>query len=108
VATGLYSFNLFDVVSKSSHPFTTAVIASTGLAQHVRDIGPVHLYLVGTIGVASGGTNTGWAWTSGGVAVIPLRGGFSLMPCIRVLNSGVLAQGQAPQFMVGLAIGWKL
>lgn len=99
---GTYSFSLVDIISKSVTPFTTTTSISTGVAQHVRDIGKAHVFVTTTVGVASGGENVGYAWTGGGAVVFPLGRGWALMPNVRVLKSSLTDL----QLSYGLAVGF--
>jgi hypothetical protein len=100
---GLFSFNLVDVTSKTVKPFTVQTAISTGLAQHVRDIGPGRLFVTTTAGLAAGGENVGWAWSAGGAVAIPInKHGWTLLGSARVLKASI---GDF-QAIYGLAIGW--
>lgn len=104
LSAGTYTFSAFDVTSTTIHPFTTAVMPTTGLAQHMRDIGPISVFILGSVGVLSGGTNTGLAWTAGGVAWVPIGSkGFGLLPNLRVYNSAVTHRNE---IVVGVWLGW--
>ena len=105
-ASGTYSFTVLDIVSKTAHPFTTTIVTTTGLAQFTRNLGGASIYVLGTVGAASGGSNVGMAWTSGGLAWIPIsKGGFALMPNLRVISSSI-NQGKAFQLVAGIGLAW--
>ena len=99
---GTYSVTVVDVLSKSITPFETSVGISTGLAQHVRDIGPGRVFVVTTVRTLAGGENVGYLWTGGGGFAVGIGRGFSAMPILRVIKSS-LTDFQASY---GLVIGW--
>lgn len=102
IGEGLYSYSLVDVVSKTVRPFVATTSITTGLAQHVRSIGKIRVYISGTGGVAAGGENLGFSWSAGGAAVVPLGGGWKLLPGVRVIKSSITDF----QGVYSLMIGW--
>ncbi len=113
VSPGLYSFTLVDIFAQtalvkdatgaevSKYQITTA--PTTGLAQHLRDIGKVKVYVLGTIGAAAGGTQIGWAYSTGGAAYIGLGKGWCLIPNLRMMKSSLSGDYQG---IYGIMIGW--
>jgi hypothetical protein len=97
-----YSFTFMDVISKSWKPFTATTAVSTGVAQHVRTIGPARCFLVTTVGVAAGGDNVGYVWTGGGAFAIPIGKSFTMLPNVRVLKSSL----SDFQYIAGIMIGF--
>jgi hypothetical protein len=90
IGTSLYSFTLMDVLPKSTQTATAMVSITTGLGQKIREIGPVKIFLVASIGGAAGGQDIGWSYSTGGCLIIPLgKGGISLMPNFRALKTSI-------------------
>jgi hypothetical protein len=111
VSAGLYSFTIVDIFAQSNAPdpavpnapkFTITTAPTTGVAQHVRDVGPVKLFVIATVGGAAGGTHVGWSYTTGGAAIIPVTKNFSAILNFRALKSSL---GDV-QGIYGVAIGW--
>jgi len=97
-----YSFSFVDVISKCRRPFTVTTAVSTGLAQHIRTIGPARVFLVTTVGVAAGGDNVGYIWTGGGAVAFPIGKSFTILPNVRVLKSSL----SDVQYIGGIMIGF--
>jgi hypothetical protein len=102
IAPGTYSFSAVDLTSKSVRPFILQTATTTGVARHVRDVGSARVFAIGTAGMAAGGENLGGAFSAGGAAVFPLRGGWCAMVTARILETSIAER----QYAVGLAIGW--
>jgi len=102
IAPGTYSFSAVDLTSKSVRPFVLQTATTTGLARHIRDMGPARVFAVGTAGLAAGGENLGGAFSAGGAAVFPLRAGWCAIISARVIDTSIADR----QYAVGLAIGW--
>ena len=102
IAPGTYSFSAVDLTSKSVRPFVLQSATTTGLARHIRDMGPARVFAVGTAGLAAGGENLGGAFSAGGAAVFPLRAGWCAIISARVIDTSIADR----QYAVGLAIGW--
>ena len=102
ITAGTYSFTLMDITSKQVRPFVPMATFTSGIAQHVRDLGPAKIFWVGTVGVSAGGNNVGWTWTTGGAVSFALGKGWVVMPCVRVLKSSV----SEFQGVAGLIFGW--
>jgi hypothetical protein len=97
-----YSFSLVDIFPNSFRPFRVTNAYTTGVGQRVRAINGVPIFAVGSIGAATAADNTGWAWTAGGLAAIPIGRGFSILPNLRILKSSVSEY----QYAVGVMVGW--
>lgn len=108
ISQGLYSFNLIDITPVYDSMArlgvkTLTMNATSGLAQHLRDIGPARVYIVATAGLGSSSEATGFAYSAGGAAVIPIGArGWCLMPNLRVLKN-TQTDFQA---IYGVAVGW--
>jgi hypothetical protein len=103
--TGTYAFTVVDALPISVKPFTVSTSIGAGIAQKVFTIGKVNFYIPTAAGISYSGTNTGWAWSTGGIAAIPLKNNVFLMPTVRVQKSSV-SNGAGYQPIVGLLIGW--
>jgi hypothetical protein len=100
VAGNTFSFSLVDITSKSVRPFTVQTSISTGLGQHMLDVGRGQVYAVTTVGLAAGAENVGGAWTGGGAVVVPVgKRGLAVMFSARTLKTS-LAGWQ------GMYTGW--
>ena len=111
VAVNLYSFTFVDIFARTldttglpanSPRFSITTAPTTGLAQKLRDIGPIKVYVLGTIGGAAGGTNVGWSYTTGGFAYIPIRKDYHIILNFRALKSSITEV----QGIYGVAFGW--
>jgi hypothetical protein len=104
-STSTYTFTAVDVLPTPSKPFTVTSNIGAGLAQKIFSISKADLYTPTTAGVSWTGSNTGWQWTGGAAAVIPIKRNFCLVPTVRFLKSSV-SGGTGYQPIVGLSIGW--
>lgn len=104
--SGTYVFSVIDILPNTLTPFTVSTNLGAGVAQKVLTTGTVSYYLPTTAGISITGANTGWAWTAGGMAVIPVKSNLYLMPTVRVLKSSV-TNGTGYQPIVGLLLGWR-
>lgn len=120
ISGGTYSFTMMDIFSKTMQPFTVTTSITTGVGQHIKDIGIVRIYGLTTIGVAAGGAvsssdvpaaesskedkaTVGWAWTGGFALPIPIgKKGWCLMPTVRFIKSSF----SDFQGIYGVSIGW--
>ena len=99
---GTYSISGVDILPTSTNPLKTQTNTWTGVAQKVYTFGSVPIFAIAAGGSSTTGNNTGWAWTAGGGAPVPLGKGWVLMPCARYSKSSV-ADGRV---IVGLLVGW--
>lgn len=104
-STGSYAFTVVDALPVSVKPFTVNTSFGAGIAQKVFTIGKVPVFVPTSAGISYNGSNTGWAWTTGGMAVINLKGNWKLLPNVRIVKSSVSA-GAGYQPVAGIAIGW--
>jgi hypothetical protein len=103
---GTYSFTMMDAVPTSTKPLTVSTQVATGIAQKLACISIVCLYVPGAAGVSWNGPNTGWGWSSGGLAVIQPKGWKALIaPHVRVVKSSV-NNNSGYQLIGGLTFGW--
>jgi hypothetical protein len=110
-AAGTYSFTGSYITPKTdsvSKKINLTTSYTTGGAQHLRDLGPVRLFVLGGLGASMGSsftalntTTIGLALNAGVFVVIPLRGGFSL----DVMGQSLKAAG-VNSTIVGLGFGW--
>jgi hypothetical protein len=98
---GWYNFNLVDVASKQTGPFSAAVSITPGIARRVMTFGKSTVYTLAAAGVMAGGDSLGFSWSAGGAVIIPLRKGFYLMPNIRTLKASLTDY----QCIAGISIG---
>jgi hypothetical protein len=106
--SGTYAFTVVDALPASVKPFTVTSNFSVGVAQKVFTIGKVPIFVPSSAGVSFTGSNTGWAWSTGGMASIKLpskSGNWRVFPNVRILKSSV-SGGSGYQPVVGVLVGW--
>ncbi len=103
--SGTYAFTAVDVLPTNLKPFTVTTNFSAGIAQKVFTIGKVPIFVPTAAGVSFNGTNTGWAWSTGALASIKLKGNWRVFPTVRVAKSNV-SNGTGVQPIVGILFGW--
>lgn len=104
--TGTYAFTVVDVLPNTFKPFTVTTDFSAGIAQKIVTLGKVPIYIPTSAGVSFTGSNTGWAWSTGAMASIKVKGGFHVFPNVRIVKSSV-SGGTGYQPVVGLLFGWE-
>ena len=103
---GTYAFGMLDVLPNTVKPFTVTTNLSTGIAQKVFTVGSVPIYVPTSAGVSFSGSNTGWSWSTGGMAVVRIKKtNWYMMPNIRVAKSSV-SGGTGYQPIFGAMFGW--
>src|ERR1035441_9316578 len=104
--SGTYAFSVIDAVPTSTKPFTFTTQTSVGVAQKVFTLGSVPVFVPTSAGISWTGTNTGWSWSTGAMALIPLKAGsgWTIMPSARVVKASISGSGY--QVIAGIAIGW--
>lgn len=103
--SGTYAFTAIDAVPATLKPFAVTSNVGVGVAQKVATVGKIPIFMPTSAGISWSGTNTGWQWNGGAVAVIPLKSGYYLMPTVRFLKSSV-SSGSGYQPIIGLLFGW--
>jgi hypothetical protein len=98
---GTYAFTVIDALPNNTKPFVVTTNVGMGIAQRVFTIGKVSLFMPTAAGISWTGTNTGWQWTGGAAATIPLKHNLYLMPTVRFLKSSV-SGGSGYQPVIGL------
>lgn len=104
-SAGTYAFTVADILPNTSEPFTVTTNIGAGVAQKVATIASIPVYIPTSAGISLNGSNTGWAWSTGGMAVITFKNNWYIMPNIRVVKSSV-ANGTGYQPIIGLMFGW--
>lgn len=102
--SGTYAFTVVDALPASVHPFTVTSDFSAGVAQKVFSLGTVPIFVPTAAGVSFTGTNTGWAWSTGAMAAIKLKGSWHAFPTVRIAKASVGGGGYQP--MVSILFGW--
>lgn len=102
---GTYAFTAVDALPASVKPFTVTTQVSAGIAQRVLTINNVGIYVPTSAGISYNGTNTGWAWTTGALASVPIAGPWRVMPNVRLVKSSV-SGGAGYQIIAGVMFGW--
>jgi len=103
--SGTYAFGVIDALPATVHPFTVNTNVGTGIAQKIFSSGKVSFYVPTGAGISWNGSNTGWQWSTGGAAAIPLKGSWMVLPTVRVVKSSV-SGGSGYQPIVGILVGW--
>jgi hypothetical protein len=103
--SGTYAFTVVDALPTTLRPFVVNTNFSVGVAQKVASFGSVPIFVPTAAGVSYNGANTGWAWSTGGMAVIKLKHDIAIMPNVRLVKSSV-SNGTGYQPVVGVLFGW--
>lgn len=93
---GTYAFTVFDALPTNTKPFTVQSSVGGGFAQKVFSIGNVPIFVPTSAGASFTGQNTGWAWSTGALASITVKGKYRIMPGVRVIKSSVGGSGYQP------------
>lgn len=104
-SSGTYAFTVVDALPNSLKPFTVTTNFSAGVAQKVFTLAKIPIFVPTAAGVSYTGSNTGWAWSTGGGGVISIKGNWKLIPTVRIAKSSV-SGGTGYQPVVGLLVGW--
>ena len=105
VSDSTYAFTVVDVLPTTMKPITVTTQFGAGVAQKVLTINSVRIYVPTSAGVSYNGQNTGWAWSTGGMAVATVSGNWRIMPNVRVVKSSV-SNGTGYQLIAGVMFGW--
>jgi hypothetical protein len=101
-----YAFTLIDVLPSATKPYTVSTNIGAGIAQQVATIDGVAIFVPTAAGISLTGTNAGWSWSTGAMAVVKLpKPGFYLLPSVRLLKSSV-SGGTGYQPVIGIDFGW--
>jgi hypothetical protein len=104
--TGTYAFTAVDALPTKLKPFSVTTQYSAGIAQKILSIGGISIYIPTSAGVSYSGANTGWAWTTGALAAVPIKGKWYAMPNVRLVKSSV-SGGTGYQVIGGVLIGLR-
>lgn len=102
---GTYAFTVVDALPQNTKPFTVTSNFGAGIAQRAFLIGNVPIYIPSSAGISFNGTNTGWAWSTGALASVKLKGNWRVFPNVRIVKSSV-TNGTGYQPIVGVLFGW--
>lgn len=109
---GTYAFSVVDAVPQTAQkPYYVTTSFGVGIAQKLVTITvgrvAIPIFVPTTAGVSYSGGATGWNWTTGGLAVIPLghNTSWKLLPNVRVLKSSV-SNGDGYGVVIGVLLGW--
>jgi len=106
ITGGTYAFTVIDALPNNLKPFTVTSNISAGVAQKLFTIGNFPIFVPTAAGVSFNGTNTGWAWSTGGMTSIKLKkSNWRIFPCVRVAKSSV-SNGTGYQIIPGILFGW--
>ena len=106
-SSGTYAFTAMDGIPEAGvKPFTVTTGTAVGVAQRILTIGAIGIYVPLAAGFSYTGTNTGWVWTTGALAVIPVGAtSWRVMPDFRAVKSSVGSQ-QGYSVIAGVLFGW--
>lgn len=102
---GTYAFTVVDALPITIRPFTVNTNVGVGLAQRVATIGGIPIYVPTSAGISFNGANTGWSWSTGGLAWIRVKGNWAIAPHVRLLKSSV-SNNAGYGVIVGMLVGW--
>ena len=102
---GTYAFTVVDALPQNAKPFTVTTNFGAGIAQKAFMIGKVPVFIPSSAGISFNGTNTGWAWSTGALASVKLKGNWRVFPNVRIVKSSV-TNGTGYQPIVGVLFGW--
>ena len=106
--SGTYAFTVVDALPNTGKPFSINTQFGVGIAQRVATIADVPIYGQTSAGIAYTGTNTGWAYTGGMLAMFKLKpykdGFFFVAPTARFVKASVGSSGFQP--IGGVEFGW--
>lgn len=103
--SGTYAFTVVDALPISNKPFTVNTNFGAGIAQKIFTIGKVPVLIPTSAGISYNGTNTGWAWSTGGMLSIKIKDNWHVFPNVRVQKSSV-SNGAGYTPVSGLLFGW--
>jgi hypothetical protein len=103
--SGTYAFTAVDALPNTLKPFTVSTNVGVGIAQKLFTIGKVPVYVPTALGISWTGSNTGWQYNAGALAVIHLKGNYYVMPTARFLKSSV-SNGTGYQPIIGVLFGF--
>jgi hypothetical protein len=98
---GTYAFTVLDILPNNQKTFTVSTNIGVGVAQKLFSIKTVPVFVPASVGISTTGTNTGWAWTAGGMVVIPVKGNWYALPSIRLVKAN---SGYQP--IIGVLMAW--
>jgi hypothetical protein len=102
---GTYAFTVVDALPASIKPFTVTTNVSAGIAQKVLTINGVDILVPTAAGISWTGSNTGWAWSTGGMAAFKYKQ-TRILPNVRFLKSSVSGAGAGYAVIAGILFGW--
>jgi hypothetical protein len=109
VSDSTYAFTVADALPASVRPFAVTTNFGAGIAQKVFTLPckskSIPIYVPSSAGISYTGSNTGWAWSTGALAVIRLKDNYMVMPHVRLVKSSV-SNGTGYQPVIGALFGW--
>lgn len=105
-SAGTHAYAMYDSLPLSTKPVQFENNVGVGVAQRMLQINSVSFYVPAAAGPSWTGTNIGWQWTTGVLAVKPLKESWSFATGLRMVKSSVNAN--AGYGVIGsLMIGWS-
>jgi hypothetical protein len=105
-ASGTYAFTVVDAVPQTVKPFVIGTNAGAGIAQWLFTLAGVEFFTPNSAGVSWSGSNTGWNWSSGMLAVVPVKTStWRILPSVRMVKSSV-NNNAGYQVILGVGVGW--
>jgi hypothetical protein len=102
-----YAITVADVLPTSLQPLRTQTNITSGVAQKVKEVAGIPVYLMGSVGMSTTAVNTGWAWVPGVGVPLRLPGaagekGWFAIPNFRVVNANTADRA----YIISLMFGW--
>lgn len=104
--SGTYAFTVVDLLPNTQSPFTVTTSIGAGVAQKVFSIGSVPIFVPTSAGISISGSNTGWAWTTGALADVKIKGNWHALFGGRVIKSSV-SNGSGYQPNLSAMVAWE-
>lgn len=101
-----FAFAVADVLPTTKRPFLIENNFGIGIAEKAFHIRRVAFFVPLSLDVSDSGRAVGWAWSAGGMASLPWREHWHLLPNLRVVHSDV-SNNSGAQLILGLMIGWE-
>ena len=102
---GTYAFTVIDVLPNTQKVFTISTNIGVGVTQKLFTVKSIPVFVPSSVDVSVTGSNTGWAWTTGGAVVVHVKGDWYVLPNIRLVKSSV-TNGTGYQTVVGALMAW--
>lgn len=100
-----YAFTVVDALPESVKPFEITTNVGAGIAEQVATFDGIPIFVPTSAGVQWSGSNVGWQWNGGAMALVRVKANYYLVPSLRFLK-GSVSGGSGYQVIAGLEFGW--